>query len=79
MLRFDELCLFSLIHQQVVDELSNTNRPQLVDELISMPWGHHRYIIDKCIGNLKKALFFVRKTLENQWARGVLLNSSFFG
>ena len=57
MIRFDELCLFSLIHQQVVDELSNTNRPQLVDELISIPWGHHRYIIDKCIGNLKKAYF----------------------
>ena len=22
--------------------------PQLVEELFSIPWGHHRYIIDKC-------------------------------
>ena len=49
-------------HQQVVGESSNTNRPQLADDLFSIPWGHHRHIIDKCSDNPKKALFFVRKT-----------------
>lgn len=47
---------------------------QVVDELCSIPWGHHRYIIDKCKGNTEKALFYVRKTIENNWSRAVLLN-----
>jgi len=57
---------------------SNVNLPQVVGELpsllFSIPWGHHRYIIDKCNGNTEKALFFVRKTLENGWSRNMLLN-----
>jgi len=47
--------------------------PQLVAELFSIPWGHHRYIIDKC-KNVDEALFFVRKIHENNWSRDVLLN-----
>lgn len=47
--------------------------PQLVAELFSIPWGHHRYIIDKC-KSVDKALFFVRKVHENNWSRDVLLN-----
>ena len=34
-------------------------RPQLVDELSLVPWGHIRYIVDACRNNPKKALFFV--------------------
>ena len=63
--------------QQLVDESSSTNRQQLADDfnkLFCIPWGHHVQIIGKCSGNPKKAFFFVRKTLENQWGRGVLLN-----
>lgn len=40
------------------------NFPQLVGQLFSIPWGHHRYIIDKC-KSVDKALFFVRKVHEN--------------
>ena len=50
------------------------NRPQLVDDLRTIPWGHIRYIIDSCKGNAQKALFFVYKTLENNWSRPILLN-----
>ncbi len=63
--------------QQLVDESPNTNRQQLADDfekLFCIPWGHHVQIIGKCSNNPKKAFFFVRKTLENQWGRGVLLN-----
>ena len=63
--------------QQLVDESCAPNRQQLVDDfenLFCIPWGHHVQIIDKCSGNAEKALFFVRKTLENNWGRGVLLN-----
>ena len=39
-----------------------------------IPWGHNKLIIDKCKDNKEKALFFVNKTLENNWSRAVLLN-----
>lgn len=42
--------------------------------LFAIPWTHHQKIIDKVQGDSKKAMFFVRKTWENQWGRGVLLN-----
>lgn len=38
-------------------------RPQLVDELTLIPWGHIRYIIDYSKSNSKKALFFIQDTL----------------
>lgn len=43
-------------------------------QLFSIPWGHHRYIMDKCSSDPDKALFYVRQTLENGWSRAVLLN-----
>lgn len=65
--------------QQKEHGLTSPNRPQPADDfskevLFSIPWDHHRRIIDKCKGNVKKAIFFVRKTLENNWSRDVLLN-----
>lgn len=39
-----------------------------------IPWRHNRTIIDKCKNNVDKALFYVRKTLENNWSRDVLVN-----
>lgn len=36
--------------------------------------GHNKLIVDKCKGNINKALFYARKTLENNWSRNVLLN-----
>ncbi|MBQ3825478.1 MAG: DUF1016 family protein [Spirochaetaceae bacterium] len=50
------------------------NFPQLEEDLKSVPWGHHKYIIDRFSGDVKKAVFFVRKTIENNWSRSVLLN-----
>ena len=55
------------------------NCPQLVDNLekcniFCIPWGHQRVILDKCKGNLQKALFFVDKVIQNGWSRATLLN-----
>lgn len=47
--------------------------PQLVEKLFSIPWGHHRYIIDKC-KDVNKALFYIEQTYENNWSRDVLNN-----
>ena len=43
-------------------------------ELFSIPWGHHRAIIDKCKLDREKSIFFVKKTILNNWSRAVLLN-----
>lgn len=37
-----------------------------------IPWGHNREIIIKC-SSVPEALFYARKTLENNWSRNVLL------
>lgn len=47
---------------------------QMEETLFSIPWGHHRYIIDKYAKEPAKAFFFVRKTMEEGWSRDVLLN-----
>ena len=40
-----------------------------VADLMKIPWGHHIVIIGKCKGDRDKALFYVRKTIENGWSR----------
>jgi len=59
---------------QVAANFNCTNVPQVAEQLFCIPWDHHRRIIDKCKGNPQKALFFVQKTIENNWSRAVLLN-----
>ena len=68
---------------QVVADLKETteeeNLPQLAanlsgEELFSVPWGHHRLIIDRCKEDTSKAAFFVKKILQNNWSRAVLEN-----
>ncbi len=39
-----------------------------------IPWGHIKVILDKCKDDRDKALFYVKKTLDNYWSRAVLLN-----
>lgn len=68
------------ISPQTEEELHSTvNSPQLGEnfmcaEIFRIPWGHNKAIIDRCRGNKDKALFYVRKTLENNWSRAVLMN-----
>ena len=44
------------------------------DEIFLIPWGHIIKIMNKVDGNRDKALFYIRKTLENNWSRAVLIN-----
>ena len=53
---------------------SSQNLPQLVgdlteEELFSIHWG-----IDRCSGNICEAVFFIRKTIEKNWSRTLLMN-----
>ena len=45
--------------------------PQTIAQLTQIPWGHNRVIISKC-SDVQEALFYVRKTIENNWSRSVL-------
>ena len=55
---------------QVEDEIT----PQIAAQIFCIPWGHHKLIIDKLMGQPQKALFYVNKVYENNWSRAVLLN-----
>ena len=75
--------LYKKILQQVVAKFktANQNDPKsedisrkIVERLSMIPWGHHIVIINKCFKNPKKALFYINKTIENNWSRSVLLN-----
>jgi len=63
---------------QVEGQLENSELiPQVggqIEDIFAIPWGHHKLIMDKCKDDQDKALFFVKKTLENNWSRAVLLN-----
>ena len=52
------------IYPQVGGELG-------IDKILLIPWGHHKFIIDKCIG-IKQAVFYINKTIENNWSRSIL-------
>ncbi len=63
---------FYKLYSQVVG-----NCQHLADDfnfIFKIPWTHHMCIIDKVKGDVNEALFFVRKSLENNWGRAVLLN-----
>lgn len=58
------------ICQQVVGISQGIN----YDIIFSIPWGHHRTIIDKYFekGERETALFYVHKIVEDGWSRNVL-------
>ena len=45
-----------------------------MQQIFSIPWGHHIQIIGKCYGDKNRALFFVQQTIGHNWSRNVLLN-----
>lgn len=64
---------------EIVPQLVGKNKkkevfPQVVEELFCIPWGHHRYIMDKCGNDPKRALYYVRSAAKHGWSRAVLLN-----
>ena len=66
------------ISQQVAFELEESsapelNWPQVVANLCQIPWGHNRSIISKC-ADVEEALYYVKKTIEDNWSRSVLVH-----
>lgn len=46
--------------------------PALLEELVSIPWGHHILLLSKCGKDFRKALFYIRKTIGGGWSRNQL-------
>lgn len=44
---------------------------QPATQLFNIPWWHNVVIVSKC-ETIKKALFYIQKTIENNWSRSVL-------
>lgn len=53
--------------QQAASRLAE-NAPQLVAQI---PWGHNGVILEK-VADPAEAMFYVQKTIENNWSRAVL-------
>ncbi len=60
----------SQITKQLVSQLQ-TNDNEVINTLLNIPWGHHILIIQK-IKNMEEALFYIAKTIENNWSRAIL-------
>ena len=58
------------IHYQYGNEMMSP----LVTQICCVPWGHHKLIIDKLMGQPEKALFYVQQTIKYNWSRSMLLN-----
>lgn len=73
----------SLITRQVAEhndgvlEITPQLGEQLEEIIFSIPWGHHKFLIDKCINKPKEAIFYARKVVEHGCSRAVLMN--FYG
>lgn len=57
----------------IVDTLSPNSHDPLL-KVFRLPWRHICSILDKCGSNTQKALFYVEKTIENNWSQAVLQN-----
>lgn len=44
---------------------------ELVILFFSVPWGHHRHILDSC-AEVNQAIFYLKKTVQNAWSRDAL-------
>jgi predicted nuclease of restriction endonuclease-like (RecB) superfamily len=44
---------------------------QIVGQITQIPWGHNIVIVTK-IKNVDEAIFYVQKTIQNNWSRAVL-------
>jgi predicted nuclease of restriction endonuclease-like (RecB) superfamily len=61
----------NLIVQQPVAQFSNKTYYLSNQVLVNIPWGHHVTLMDK-IKDKEERLWYISKTIENNWSRTVL-------
>ena len=63
------------VEEQLFDEqITPQVEEQLKINIYSVPWGHHKLLIDKFLKEPQKAQFYIQQTIENGWSRSMLLN-----
>jgi predicted nuclease of restriction endonuclease-like (RecB) superfamily len=83
--QFPETLNISKVAQVVPELKKSINQDiiiseQLVRQFACVPWGHHMLILK--IKDLNQALFYINKTIENNWSRAVLeyqIESNLYG
>lgn len=58
------------IVQQLAGQLYVFDNKQLAF-FVSVPWGHHQIVLDKC-KTTSEAIFYLKKTVQNNWSRDAL-------
>ena len=59
------------IVEQVAQQVQTPVNEQIARQFTLVPWGHHMLILKK-FKDVKQALFYINKTIENNWSRAVL-------
>ena len=62
------------VGEQTIQTIAPQVGEQIMREIMSIGWGHHKILIDKYKNTPEKALFYVHQTVLNGWSRNVLLN-----
>lgn len=68
---FPDIHTESTITQQAAAQFNNIQWFLSNPELLSIPWGHHIYLLDK-ITDKDQRHWYIQKTIENNWSRAVL-------
>jgi len=68
----------SVFAKQAVSQIANNKQPTGYFDLVKkaifqIPWGHNLMIVSKSKTN-HEAMFYVQKTIENNWSRTVLIH-----
>lgn len=62
------------IFHQLEGEIIDAENFHQLGGIFEVPWRHHCLIMDKVKGDVEKAMFYIRQTIENGWSRSMLLN-----
>lgn len=65
---------FYSLYSERIEKRQQTADDFEFEEICSIPWDHQCRIIAKCKGDADRALFFVRKVLQNGWGRETLVD-----
>ena len=57
-----------------MNNIKGLTNEEIKQQIFSIPWGHHKLIIDRVGSNLINALFYINKTIENGWSHSVLIH-----
>ena len=61
------------LQDDAIEDIANDSLSRLPYMLFYIPWWHHIILMQRC-RTPQEALFYVRKTIEGNWSRSVLLN-----